>query len=353
MFRLAWFTDSDPFVRFALWAGVLICASIALCAITILVLRFLFLSHRRHLNRCLPRWRVALAAGMLGEMPTINVARRDRWDFIKLWCQLHDSVRGEAREALQSLARSLGMPKWARALGARRRLRNRILGLSAMGRMGDFTGIEQLESLLNHPDNIISLTAAQAYARLVPTQALPPVLEAAAYRYDWPAARLMEILRDAGAEAATRPLLDAVSKTKGHARKRLIPLLVCLQPSDSAPTIHDLLAHTDDAESLAAALPQASPEDLPLVRHAATHTAWYVRSKACQALSEIGSRKDFDLLTGLLGDPQWWVRYRAAEALIHLPDVAPETLRQLAADHADPYAREMLRMWLDSRGRNP
>lgn len=298
----------------------------------------------------MPVWREALAGGMLGERPTLAVAHRDRWNFIKLWCKFHDSVRGSARTALKEFARTLGMPDWALSLASHRRLRDRILGLSALGRMGELTDSDQLERLLTHPDPILSLTAAQAYARIMPPRALLPVLQVASRRDDWPAARLVGLLLEVGTEAAAAPLLTAVETTRGKARKRLIPLLICLESRDTVDIVRKLLGDQDDPETLAAALPLARPDDMPLVRLAADNPAWFVRAKACQVLGNFGAREDFALLESHLGDQQWWVRYRAAEALSNLPGVSVKELRDLAATHPDPYGREMMRMWLDGLG---
>ncbi len=325
-------------------------ASVVLCFLAILALRFIYLWRQRHLTRLLPIWRDALSAGTVGELPTLTVARSDRWHFIKLWSQLHDSVRGEAREALKALARSLGMPKWALALAGKRRLKDRILGLGALGRLGEFKGIDRLEKLLAHPDTVLSLTAAQAYARLVPYEALPAILRTASQRDDWPSARLMDILREAGTEAASSPLLVAVSGAQDKSRKQLVPLLVGLKSSDCATMVRSLLKRENDAETLAATLPLATPDNLEFVREAAKHQAWFVRSKACQALGRIGSHEDLPLLTKLLGDPQWWVRYRATEALLNLPGIKTEDVQHLAETHSDRYARDMLHMWLDRMG---
>lgn len=339
-------------MRFAVWAGLAASAAIMLCSATILALRIAYLLRRRHLQRLLPTWRAALSGGILGEFPTIRVAPRDRWHFIKLWCQLHDSVRGEAREALRGFARVMEMPEWAVALAGQKRLRKRLLGICALGRIGEYAGIESLVvSLLSDPDAVVSLTAAQAYARLVPKEALPPILRAASQRSDWPTARLAEMFREVGIEAATAPLLDAISTLRGAARTRLIPLLACLRSIDAAATIQALLQDPADAESLAATLPATRrPEHLPYVREAATHPAWYVRAQACQALGRLGTLEDLALLSKLLGDHEWWVRYRAAEALLDLPTVPRGALRALAVRHDDPYARDMLRMWLDKSG---
>lgn len=325
-------------------------ASVLLCCVTILILRIRYLRRHRRLLQKSPEWRHVLAAGSFGEIPTLTIAKRDRWQFLKMWCQTHDLVRGDAREMLKAMAHFLGMPKWALDLAAKRRLRDRLLGIRALGRMGEFANIDQLETLVNHPDPILSLTAAEACARIVPSETLPLVLGTAALRGDWPTARLMDIIREAGTETAKDPLLAAVETAEGEQRKRLVPLLGCLESRDTVHTVRRMLMDDDDPEIQVAALPLTRPDDIAFIRKAADSPAWFVRAKACQMLGEYGGGEDVAILQRRLGDPQWWVRYRAAESLLRLPGVSRGELRELAAAHPDRYGREMLRMWLDNQG---
>ncbi|HJU06434.1 MAG TPA: hypothetical protein VJ692_14905 [Nitrospiraceae bacterium] len=44
----------------------------------------------------------------------------------------------------------------------------------------------------------------------------------------------------------------------------------------------------------------------------------------------------------MLVDEQWWVRYRAAEALTRLSFIDREKLKQIQAGQVDPKAKEVL-----------
>ena len=348
---MVWPTGSDLFIRAALGASAGATAAVVLCCTAILSLRFGNLARARRLARLQSEWREVLAAGMAGERLTLDVAPRDRWDFLKLWCALHDSVRGEARDALKITGRHLGLPVWAEALAGRRQLRDRLVGLTALGRLGAVQSTAWVEPHMDDADPVISIIAAQAYVRLVPARALPRLLESAARRSDWPAARIVEILRDAGSVNVAGPLLGALRNARGEERRRLIPFLTVLDAAQSADILRQLCADPDDPECVAGALKlMRSPDSLELVRQAAGHPQWFVRVQACRAFGRFGTRDDLKVLTRLLGDRHWWVRYRAAEALTRMPFVPKEDLRKLARRHPDKYARDMLGMWLDSTG---
>jgi HEAT repeat protein len=56
----------------------------------------------------------------------------------------------------------------------------------------------------------------------------------------------------------------------------------------------------------------------------------------------MGTEDDVEPLTRLLVDKEWWVRYRAAQALAGLPFLDMTTLRKLTEDQKDRYARDIL-----------
>lgn len=77
----------------------------------------------------------------------------------------------------------------------------------------------------------------------------------------------------------------------------------------------------------------------------ASDPRWEMRAVAATALGTFGAREHIDTLVKLLCDREWWVRYRAAEALAALPD-AEETMRR-AEKTGDRFAAEMMRFALD------
>jgi len=83
------------------------------------------------------------------------------------------------------------------------------------------------------------------------------------------------------------------------------------------------------------------PDGLQAIRQLAQHPAWQVRNQVCVTLARMGDASDLPLLTQLLMDSQWWVRYRAAQALVGLPFIDRETLKTIIAALPDRYARDM------------
>jgi HEAT repeat protein len=82
------------------------------------------------------------------------------------------------------------------------------------------------------------------------------------------------------------------------------------------------------------------------VRSLAAHPQWIVRVQAAAALGRLGGEEDAQRLQTMLGDPEWWVRYRAGLALVQLPFVSRQSLTALCAQLGDRFAADMLRQVL-------
>jgi HEAT repeat protein len=162
-------------------------------------------------------------------------------------------------------------------------------------------------------------------------------------RADWPAARLGALLRDARSDAVAPVLIERLLAGSTEAQLRLLPLLRFAQVPLAGGVLQTLLAHASDAQLLSVALRQLHDRAaLPRVRELAGHPDALVRSAAAVALGRIGGEAERALVVGLMSDADWWVRYRAAQALLALPGHSPAGLDALRATLADRFARDAL-----------
>lgn len=69
--------------------------------------------------------------------------------------------------------------------------------------------------------------------------------------------------------------------------------------------------------------------------------SWQVRAQAARALGRVRAPLGVPALAARLTDPSWWVRHHAAYALKELGEDGQAALRQVVAESADPYARDM------------
>ena len=64
--------------------------------------------------------------------------------------------------------------------------------------------------------------------------------------------------------------------------------------------------------------------------------------QSAKVLGRLGEREHVGLLESLLQDREWWVRYRAAQALVGLPFLGPNALREIQRRQTDRYAVDIL-----------
>ena len=72
---------------------------------------------------------------------------------------------------------------------------------------------------------------------------------------------------------------------------------------------------------------------------------WEMRAVVATALGAYGVKENFEALIRLLCDKEWWVRYRAAEALLRYPD--RDALLCRVSETNDRFAQEMMRFAVD------
>lgn len=76
-------------------------------------------------------------------------------------------------------------------------------------------------------------------------------------------------------------------------------------------------------------------------------SSWAERMYASRIAGRLQLSRFKEVLSTMLGDPVWWVRYSAAEALVQFSD-GDILLAHLSADHPDRFARDMAAQWKSS-----
>ena len=84
------------------------------------------------------------------------------------------------------------------------------------------------------------------------------------------------------------------------------------------------------------------PIDTPSAESAVRIGAFADRVVGAVVLGRLGEREHVGLLERLLEDREWWVRYRAAQALVALPFLGPNALRRIQRRQTDRYAVDIL-----------
>ena len=345
---MAFAVYSDVLLEAVFWTGVgAFCVSIlVMIAITFLRVALVLRQHRE--QRFIETWRPLLTL-CIEDAPAYLpvVARADRYRFLSLWNYFHTSLRGESQDRLNRLATSCGMDRVARALLGRRNLRARLMAVTTLGHLRDRSNWEELKRLSVNPQPLLSLSAARALLLIDATAALPALISLIATRAEWDAARVANMLSEAGADVVSAALAAAAESTSagGLPRQaaRLLRYLDVAHGGEVLPVVRRILDAATDDEVIAPCLKRLSdPRDLPRLRDFTGHATWFVRVQAARALGRMGTPEDCARLVCLLGDPVWWVRHRAAQALTALPFIDLARLRQIHSGLSDRFAGDIL-----------
>jgi HEAT repeat protein len=341
---------SDPLLGMVLYAaiGVIVLSFVMLLAV--IGLRVALLLRRRREQRFIATWRPLMVECVERVPETVPaVAAADRVTFLRLWNHYQESLRGVAGERLNALAAASGMDAVARKMLGMRSLRDRLIAAVTLGHVGDPGANEALRRLAGDESPLLSIAAAHALMRIDPAGAVAEIVAASARRADWPIARVAAILAEAGVEIVTPALAAALDKSfEGEGAveraRRLLHLADVSYAEHLGPAVRRVAELATDHGLLADCLNALrDPHDVDLARRHALHESWIVRVAAAKALGRIGEPGDRERLIAMLGDPHWWVRYRAGGALAALPSVSPADLERIRAALSDRFAAEMLR----------
>lgn len=343
---------SDRLLQLALWGGSLALLLTLLLIVQIMLTRIHLVLKQRREQRFNTTWQPIMAQALFAlpaKLPTVPTAAVSQ--FLHMWIHIMELLRGEGTRNLTVLALACGMDKAARKLTRRRSVIDRVLGLLALTHMAQEQDWELMLEHLDDENPLLSQIAARGLCHIRPQEAIPLILPQALKRRDWATIRIANILEEAGPDLVTAPFIEFATPLAGERVARVLPFVHTIYETELEPLLYYWLETEQAPQVLIGCLKAVKdPLALPAVRSFTSHPDWAVRVQAAAALGRIGSAVDKATLTTLLSDREWWVRYRAAQALIELPDMDVAGLRRLQADLTDPFARDILDQVIAERG---
>lgn len=337
-----------------IWVVSLLLAGTALAIMMLLVL--LRIGSTWHRNRLLAARR-RIAPLLLGDTKTLTDELEDIPDAVvtQLTLDLIQLVRGAERTHFVEKAATLGIPpRLARQLRSWSR-RRRMIAVQGLALFDDPASRDALMRALADRGGDIRLAAALALARSEDPPGLDELVARLALREEQSSLLTISLFRHYADHAPDQvqalvldpdlPLsirLAAIEALAVTGDYRLVPAIVELglrapEGSEEQPRyLHALgrIGHPAAREAVLAGLASSS---MP------------ARVAAAGAAGRIALHESADQLVGLLGAPEWWVRFRAAEALLLLGESGVARLRGVAAREDEP-AREAAATMLAERG---
>ena len=337
-------TDAAPIVESAFWLGVAVVAMTLLMLSAILVMRRLALRRERNHARAVALWRpfvVATAGSEPAAMPALN--DQDLSGFILVWNEVHEPLRGRTTANLAQIARRVGLEERLYRLLHSLTFHDRVVAVIALGHVRSEASFSHIEQYLDDKSPIMSLCAARTLMQVDPARAIPKLVPRIVERGDWSQGSVAAILQESDQAIASGPLVAALQQADTETAPRLLRFLAGVSPASAAPVIRHYLSAPGDERMVSTCLQIISNrEDLDCVRSFLTHSRWHLRMQAAATLGRLGVPGDEARLITMLTDRQWWVRYRAAQALLGLRFIGSERVSQIRGAQTDSFAQDII-----------
>jgi HEAT repeat protein len=332
-----------PIVEFAFWLGVTVAVmTLVMLTVTIIMQRTALRSQQID-ARALALWKpiiVAVPSGAPAAVPKLTAC--DVSGFIRVWNEIHEPLRGGTTDNLARIALEVGLAQRLHRFLQTTAVHDRLRAVIALGHVRSSESFSLVLQYLDDKSPIMSLCAARSLMQIDPTQAVSKLVPRIVRRTDWSQGGIASILQESGAASISRQLTEATLHANAEIAPRLIRFLAAVSPASAAPIIREALRSSTDERMVSTCLQAMSnPADLDCVRPLLCHPRWHLRMQAAVTLGNLGIPGDEQRLIAMLSDSHWWVRYRAAHALMNLRFIKIEHVRRLQQAQTDPYAQDI------------
>lgn len=356
---------SDTAAVIAAWLGGLLTAASVLCIAAIFMLRALSERSKQTHEMVVQKWETTLfeatdiietdantkeltanAKSFFELNPHLD--RRDLPHLLYEWNYIHESLVGESKQGLNFLAEKVDLSELSVKMLRSPMLDKRLLAINTLGNLGDQTAYDEIEKALSDRDSVISSWAWRALFRIDTQRTLGEHLSLIAERKDWSPIFVARVLQEIDADICSAPLCRLVEKSytdgiEERQMSRLISYLSLAHVADHTAIVNKILLESNAMEVLIACLRLVnSDDDLTRIREMTKDEHWEIRLHAALTLGRLGHEEDIERLIDLLDDPDWWVRYRTASALIAIPTMTEKRVLALTETLPNQFARDIL-----------
>lgn len=340
----------------AVFAALAAVAATLLLFSVVLGLRTTHVLRKRRLQKLRATWWPVFAEAAASEqfasdaeLPDVRLGQRLM--LLREWSRFRSMVLGDATTSLNTLATRLDLLPLARRHLKRRSADSRLLAMQALGQMKDAASWDAIDATIENPNIALSVTAATALVDINADRAIPRIIPLIGLFTRWPRTQIGRILNRAGPDIVSKRLCREIADAAPDTAITFLQFADSAYAGDINAVTEQLLMRSREPSVLSAALKAARGGICPeRVLELTRHDVWYVRMQAASLLGRAGSREDLGVLEPLLSDREWWVRYRAAQALVASPFLGPNALRRIAARQVDRFAHDILQQALAEKG---
>lgn len=343
---------SDPKIVFAFWLGVAVAAMTVVMLMVIIVMRQVVLHRERVHAEAVAFWKLIVVPAP--ENPALAIPpmhNRDLPGFLEVWNNVHEPLHGDTTPHLSRVAREIGLEERLYKRLTLSSFHSQLVAIIALGHIQNKESFNHVEKFIDDKNPIVSLCAARSLTQIDPGRAVSKFVPQIVRRSDWSQGSIAHILQEVGADSVTLELSKATLQANAEIAPRLIRFLAGVSPEAAAPIIRKTLLSSGDERLISTCLQvMTNRDDLDCVRPLLEHPRWHVRMQAAVTLGRLGVLGDDQRLVAILADGQWWVRYRAAQALMALSFVTRADVQSILSGQTDRYARDILEHVLAEKG---
>ncbi len=337
---------SDSRVVVAFWIGAFSMLIAVAMLLGVLQMRIALMFRERRSSRFRELAQDWLIRFIAGENPEPSkIATRDLPDFLYQWIHFQEILRGDSRLQLNQALRTFVLEAKIHKLLRRGRFEEQLIAATTLGHLGDMQAWDQLLVLLKKPSPLLSMTAARALVLINPDKARDIVVPLIVQHRDWMLTRMSLMLKQADPlfQEAFLTHLEREAEQSPPYLLRLMRLLDAERTNQPLSLVAKNLTGGSDPNLVAGCLRLVChPSELGLVRARFGDTYWLVQMQIAGVLGKMGMPQDVHHLLSLLNSGEWWVRYRAAQALVELPFINRRAVKRLIDSRSDVFARDML-----------
>lgn len=332
-----------PIVVVAYWVAVCTLVLTVVLLTTILLMRVRTQRRERRDAQAMQHWVQILRQEL--ETPGVSVrklGRREAPGFIEAWNAIHEPLDDAASLRLVPLGERVGLADASQRL-LRGSYHDRAMAIIALGHLRDGGMFDRIAKHLTDRSPIVSLCAARALSQIDPARAMAMFVPLILERDDWVQGSVARILAENQDGSAVRELSNALLRANSDTALKLVRFLSDIDPERAAAVIRELMQSDVDDRVISVCLQLVNDrQDAEHVRGFLQVARWHIRMHAASALARIGDASDHVRLEPLLSDSVWWVRYRAAQALLMLPGMDEQKMRAVRERVNDPYGRDII-----------
>lgn len=330
--------QTENFYQTSLLFGVFLFLFAMFVLVVIFLLKIKRTRHNQKKSLYLKQWQEHFLFSQ-ESLTSQKVPKAYMLDFLRLWNHYHESLKGESLKDLNRLGYTLKINKVCQKWLTYFSIRKKIMALITLGNLADKTSFNKISKEIHNKNPLIASMAARSLVKIDEDQAMDHIVgfllsDRNLFSENISSIFTKEILKNINSYKLADPFLKKLKRSSIKQKLFLLEYFPYLPYEKYISTIRDMLSNTFHPEILCRCLKLLKdPRDLSYAKRHLNSHAWFVRLQAIRFIGEAGTQEDLPLLLKALNDANWWVRYRAAEALIQFPGIEAQTLKTKFHNH--------------------